>query len=55
MVDADKQADRIRSQWMRDWLRPFWKSDRELYHTDLAFREAEKATLARHVRRPEAR
>ena len=43
MVDADKQADRIRLQWMRDWLRPFRKSDRELYHTDLAFREAEKA------------
>ena len=43
MVEADQLADRIRSYWVREWLRPFRQSDAELYCDDPAYREKQKA------------
>jgi 5-methylcytosine-specific restriction endonuclease McrA len=51
MVDADKYADRLRARWMREWLAPFRKSDRELYRTDPEYRERQKAHYREHYRR----
>ncbi len=54
MVDADEHADRIRSQWMREWLRPFRKSDLELYQTDAEHRaKMQAAYRASYARRRE--
>lgn len=54
MVDADRLADSIRSRWMREWLRPFRKSDRELYQSDSEYRAKKQAAYrASYARRRE--
>ena len=54
MVDADLQANRIRAQWIRDWLKPSRKSDRELYRENGEYRAQKQAAYrACYARRGE--
>jgi hypothetical protein len=55
MLDAERLADRIRSWWAREWLRPFRDQlENELYWTDTAYREAAKARWrVRHAKQRE--
>jgi hypothetical protein len=54
MIDADHQADQIRAQWIRHWLKRFRKSDRELYREDAEYRAQKQAAYrASYARRRE--
>jgi hypothetical protein len=59
LAEAELLADRIRSAWAREWLRPFRKTEKELYWEDPDYREQNKAEYrmryARRIDRERAR